>query len=129
MHVITANEVNPPQLLFKARLLLVQFSFTSILYFRSGLNSVPVFYSRIYGLDDIISVLQQNRLRWYGHVLQKEDNDWVKKCMEYEMEGARPRGRPKKIWREIMGKDCQVYGLNREDAMDRIRWMKQIRDD
>jgi len=22
-------------------------------------------------------------LRWYGHVLQKEDNDWVKKCMVY----------------------------------------------
>jgi len=30
------------------------------------------------GLDDIISVLQQNRLRWYGHVLQKEDSDWVR---------------------------------------------------
>jgi len=27
------------------------------------------------GLDDIISVLQQNRLQWYGHVLRKEDND------------------------------------------------------
>jgi len=39
------------------------------------------------GLDDIISV---NRLRWYGHVLRKEDSDWVKKCMEYEVEGARP---------------------------------------
>jgi len=25
----------------------------------------------------------------------KRDNDWVKKCMEYEVEGARPRGRPK----------------------------------
>jgi len=48
------------------------------------------------GLDDIILVLQQNRLRWYGYVLRKEDNDWVKKCMEYEVEGARPRGRPKK---------------------------------
>jgi len=48
------------------------------------------------GLNDIISVLQQNRLRRYGHVLQKEDNDWVKKCMEYEVEGVRPRGRPKK---------------------------------
>jgi len=45
-------------------------------------------------LDDIILVLQQNRLQWYGHVLRKEDNDWVKKCMEYE--GARLRGRPKK---------------------------------
>jgi len=37
------------------------------------------------GLDDIISVLQQNRLQWYGHVLRKEDNDWVKKCMKYEV--------------------------------------------
>jgi len=57
------------------------------------------------GLDDIILVLQQNGLRWYGHVLQKEDNDWVKKCIEYEVEGARPRGRPKKTWREIVRKD------------------------
>ena len=47
-------------------------------------------------LDDVILVPQRNRLRWYGHVLRKEDNDWVKKCMEYEVEGARPRGRPKK---------------------------------
>ena len=35
----------------------------------------------------------QNRLRWYGHVLRNKDNDYVKKCMEYEVEGARPRGR------------------------------------
>jgi len=28
-----------------------------------------------------------------GHVLQKEDTDWVKKCMEYEVGGGRPRGR------------------------------------
>jgi len=81
------------------------------------------------GLDDIISVLQWNRLRWYRHVLWKEDNDLVKKCMEYEVECARPRGRPKKTWTEIVEKDCQARGLNREDAMDRSRWMKQIRDD
>jgi len=73
------------------------------------------------GLDDITSELQQNRLQWYGM--------WVKKCMEYEVEGARPRGRPKKTWREIVEKDCQARKLNREDAMDRNRWRKQIRDD
>jgi len=69
-------------------------------------------------LDDIISVLQQNRLRWYGHVLRKEDNDWVKRCMEYEVEGAsaRPRGKPKKTWREIVEKDCKARGLNKEEA-------------
>ena len=43
------------------------------------------------GVDDIALILQQNRLRWYGHVLQKVDDDWVKKCMEYEVEGPRPR--------------------------------------
>ena len=59
------------------------------------------------GLDDIILVLQQNRLRWNGHVLQKEDYDWMRKCMEYEVKGARRRGRPKKTWRAIVAKDCQ----------------------
>jgi len=29
----------------------------------------------------------------------------MKKCMGYEVEGARPRGRPKKTWREIVEKD------------------------
>jgi len=46
--------------------------------------------------------------------------------MEYEVEGARPRSRPKKTWRQIVEKDCQMPALNREDAMNRIRWMKQI---
>jgi len=26
---------------------------------------------------------------WYGHVLRKEDDGWVKKCMKYEVEGYR----------------------------------------
>jgi len=54
------------------------------------------------GIDDIALVLQQNRLRWYGHVLQKDDDDLVKKCMEYEVQGSRPRGRPKRTWRAVV---------------------------
>ena len=79
------------------------------------------------GIDDIILILQQNRLRWYGHVLQKEDTDWAKKYMEYEVKGFRPRGRPKRAWREVVQKDCQAHRLNREDAMDRGRWKKLIK--
>jgi len=41
--------------------------------------------------------------------------------MEYEVEGARPRGEPKKTWREIVEKDCQAHELNREDAVDHNR--------
>jgi len=40
-------------------------------------------------VDDIILILQQNKLLWYRHVLRKEDTDWVKKCMEYEVESSR----------------------------------------
>jgi len=46
------------------------------------------------------SVLQQNRLRWACSVKEDNEANWVKKCMEYEVEGARSRGRPKKTWRE-----------------------------
>ena len=58
------------------------------------------------------------------HVLRKEDIDWVKKCMEYEVEGSRPRGRPKRTWKEVVQKDCQACNLNNEDAVDRGRWKK-----
>jgi len=34
-----------------------------------------------------------------------KDNDWVKKCMEYEMEGAKPKGRPKETWTENVEKE------------------------
>jgi len=71
------------------------------------------------GIDDITLVFQQNRLRWYGRVLQKEDDDWVKKCMEYEVKGPRPSGRPKRTWREVVREDCQACKLNTEDAVDR----------
>ena len=79
------------------------------------------------GIDDIILILQQNRLQWHGHVLQKEDTNGVKKCMEYEVEGSRPRSRPKRTWREVVRKDCQACNLNTEDAMDHIRWKKLIK--
>jgi len=71
----------------------------------------------------------EKRLHWYGHVLQKEDSNWVKKCMEYEVEGVRPRGRPKKTWTKVVQKNCQACELHREDATDCNRWRKQIRDD
>jgi len=58
------------------------------------------------GIDDIILILQQNRLRRYGHVLRKEDTNWVKKCMEYEVEGSRSRGRPRRTWKEVVQKDA-----------------------
>ena len=60
--------------------------------------------------------------------MQKEDGDWVKKCMEYEVEGPRPRGRPKRTLREVVEKECQARKLNKEDAIDRSSWRKLIKE-
>ena len=80
------------------------------------------------GIDDIALVLQQNRLHWYGHVLQKDDDDRVKKCMEYEVEGPRPRRRLKRTWSEVVREDCEARKLNKEDAMDHCKWRKMMKD-
>jgi len=50
------------------------------------------------------------------------------KSMVYEVQGPRPRGRPKRTWGEVVEKDCQARKLNKEDAMDRCKWRKTIKD-
>jgi len=35
-------------------------------------------------------------------MLQKEDTDWVNKCMEYEVEGSIQRGRPTRTWTKVV---------------------------
>jgi len=60
-------------------------------------------------------------------VLRKDD-DRERKCMEYEVEGPRPRGRPKRTWTEVVKEDYQARKLNKEDVMDRSKWRNLIKD-
>jgi len=36
-----------------------------------------------WGLEDVLTILYRNRLRWYGHV-RKENSEWVKKLCEID---------------------------------------------
>ena len=47
---------------------------------------------------------------------------------KHEVEGSRPRGRPKKTWKEVVREDCQARKLNKEVAMDRCKWRKMIKE-
>jgi len=42
--------------------------------------------------------------------------------MEYEVQGPRPRGRPKRTWREVVKEDSLARKINKEDAADSSRW-------
>ena len=50
------------------------------------------------GVEPITTVIKSGRLGWYEHVMRKNDEDWVKKSMEYIVEARRPIGRPTKTW-------------------------------
>jgi hypothetical protein len=67
-----------------------------------------------------------NRLRWFGHVERKADDDWVTRCTLMEMDGRRSRGRPRKTWRDVIEDDLKIYDLHVEDAMDRYLWRGRV---
>jgi len=84
------------------------------------------------GIDDIILILQQNRLQWYGHVLRKEDTDWVKKCMEYHTRWRAPdqevhqRGHGQRLCKKI-AKHTIWTGRTLWIVVDGNRWKKLIK--
>ena len=51
---------------------------------------------KLVGVQPITTVIRSGRLRWFGHVMKKSDEDWVKKCMDYRVEGKGPAGRPRR---------------------------------
>ena len=60
------------------------------------------------GIEKISDIMRHSRLRWMGHVLRKEENDWVNKSMEMTVEGSRGRGRPKMTWEKVVERDMKV---------------------
>ena len=48
--------------------------------------------------------------------------------MEIEVDGANPKGRPKKTWMEAVAKDMKAMGLKENDALNRSTWRTVIND-
>ena len=74
---------------------------------------------RLVGVEPITTFMGGDRLRWYGHVMRKGDEEWVNKCMEYRVEGRRPVGRPRKTWLESVEADIAELEIDKEDVHDR----------
>ena len=58
--------------------------------------------------------------------MRKGDEDWVKKCMEYRVEGGRPVGRPRKTWLESVEADMAELEFDKEDVPDRSKWRRNV---
>ena len=68
------------------------------------------------GIDSVLDVLRRNRLRWFGHVERKNDDDWVKACQRLEVvEVAIGRGgsKKRKMWtrgENVLRRTCGYLG-------------------
>ena len=77
------------------------------------------------GLSKIIDQLAMaNSVRWYGHVLRREDghvlrreDGHVLRILDFEAEGQRKKGWPKRTWKRQVEEESMKIGLRREDAL------------
>jgi len=80
------------------------------------------------GLRETVEKLAKaSRVRWYGHVLRRDEDDAQRKALSIKLEGQRKKGRPRKTWRRQVEKAIGGIGLREEDAFDRARWRNGIK--
>ena len=48
------------------------------------------------GVDDLEVHLRQKRLRWFGHIVKRDEEVEIEKVLDLKIEGCRKRGRPVK---------------------------------
>ena len=54
-----------------------------------------VIASRV-GVNNLEEHMKQKRLRWFGHIVRRDEKVEIKKMLELKIEGQRKRGRPVK---------------------------------
>ena len=78
-------------------------------------------------MGEISKKVQESRLKWYGHVLRRQDEYVAKSVMVMEVPGKRRRGRPKQRWLDNIKNDLSERELLGEEAQDRVQWRRLIR--
>ena len=73
-------------------------------------------------LLDLEMVMTKRRLNWYGHVVRRSESEALGRVMSVVAPGRRPRGRPKKTWKQRVEEDLRIFGLSGEIATDRDQW-------
>ena len=69
----------------------------------------------------MVQMAKANEVRWYGHVLRRDDGHVLRKALEFEEKGKRKRGRLKMTWKMQVEKESKSVGLEKMVAMNRAR--------
>ena len=68
-----------------------------------------------------------NGVRWYGHVLRRDDDSVLRVALNFEVSGTRKRGRQKNTWKKQVEEETEKIGLKKEDALRHDKWRDGVR--
>jgi hypothetical protein len=76
--------------------------------------------------EDIVTLVRKSRLRWYEHVMRRDEGVGIRRVLEFEVAGEIGKGRPPMGWKEQVDKDMVKAGLRRDDAQVRVAWRRGV---
>ena len=71
--------------------------------------------------------MREGRMRWYGHVMRKDQEYVGRKRMEMELPEKKKRGGTKRRFLDVVKEDMGEVGAKETDVEDRKMWKVMIR--
>ena len=71
--------------------------------------------------ETIDQLVKANSARWYGHVLRKDKNYYLRRTLDFKVKGTMKWGRPKKTWLKAVVEQSRNVGMNESDVNNRSR--------
>jgi len=78
-----------------------------------------------YHASRTLDKVREARLRWYGHIQRREEDDCVKRILEADVHGQRSQGRQRKRWTDVVKYNMEDLGLTVEDTENRAEWRRR----
>ena len=71
--------------------------------------------------------MREGRLRWWGHIMRREEDYIGNRMLRMELPGCRKRGRTKRRYMDVVKEDMRMAGVTEGAVGDREKWKKRIR--
>jgi hypothetical protein len=75
---------------------------------------------------DILQEIEEQQLRWYGHIMRKEDCKLAIQVAKWNPQQKMRRGRPVNTWKDGIRDSIQRGNLKDEECFYRELWRKKI---
>jgi hypothetical protein len=78
------------------------------------------------GETPVETQIKKRKWKWIGHTIRKDENAVERITLDWNPQGTRKRGRPKKTWRRSIMEEARKEGKTWREvkrlAADRSRW-------